>query len=1369
MRRSAAVAGIDANARALTITSEHSTLNIGAETTLRFTSNEPISGFAADDIALDPATGVATLSGFTAVSSTVYEATLRADAAGSVTVSVAANKYTLTADGTQNASASNNLAITILEASEAPGITAIPDVAAGEDTFTVSGTTNEADGTVLTVQVGTGQHSVFATVIAASGAWTTEPLSVANLSGSQVIMVTATAPGEGPSAPAQGTVNIAAKPVPANHTAITVLDADATRDSSPAALGVSYTLTPTPADCASAQSANSGISGSAGSVIHHLDHRCDWSVAFTHTAQCQVTVAVRNDATDVATNQTSPIALTKPADPSADSAFTFNSTAANTLAIAVDSAIGNCTSELVIAAQDGTSNISSLNGQNITYTLTPSDCRTDAGAVSAPTPQSRTDAVVVTTINYQHSLDYRCDWAVAFTAAAVANRCFSVQAAYAPPAGGGDLVVHADEDDSLSLTTDPAGNRLVYGSVADAQAVNRLLVSYASEVTTTTITNSYGYEVPYRPCPSSVEFRNHADANGSVHFTLLPKRKEKVGETTVNGQPQDILGSPTDCTPNGRSHNPSGPVTLTAGQSVAYDLDRNCNWNVIFGATDPECRAYTEFYSGNNRLYIRVPEVSEKNTSIATNPLVLEPYILDSRHNATTTFLLKGEGDNIHYSLNQLQETTLPGSRPTITAEYPRVVTGENTMLTMKLTLSHPVEGFTKEDFETTGEGNADGTVANLEKSLTDDTSYTLTLDSDVSGTVTVLVPENSFKTVSGGVQNLAQTPFTWHIIANAVPTPVYTAPADNGMVSGTVKVSGTFANAERTDTVWVTFGPLPQVKATLDADRDTWEAEFDTSGLGVVAPEEAVILTHAVTTSSSNQVTRTVTVDNQHPTVASPIASANVKVGGTVTVPLQTSEAVMDFDDLTDVMVSDTGVATVASISGSGTDYMLTLNGVAAGTAVVSVPADVFTDMAVDKDGAGNNNLAGTNLLTVNVVAEDVTAAPSITAPTANAVEGGMVRVAGKAATANDEVTVSFGSLPSQTVMADTNRDWSATFDTAELGIATTAEVEISATAQASGEASSLPAQIKVTIDKQRPTVIGSAASVQTSSTATVPLKVSEAVTDFDDTADLSVSPSGVATVTSITGSGTDYMVTLTGGASAGTATVSVNPDAFTDTAGNGNVGAELFTVTAFGTAVTDTPVITAPVADGLPAEEPLVVVGTAEPNASVTVSLNSLLDKTVPADGSGSWSAEFENSSLATAADGGEAVILVTAKATGKAVSSTARRTGTVVVTRQSAIIDYPITAISFYGCNHPHGETDETRGVAFTIDGSGYTGGLRYELEVDADDGDDNGCDGYNAVPASFEGEVSPTGTSLAVNRFCHWKVHVLSCEQLLLYGY
>ena len=384
VRRSAAIAGIDANARALTITSEHSTLNIGAETTLRFISNEPISGFAADDIDLNPATGVATLSGFTAVSSTVYEATLRADAAGSVTVSVAANKYTLTADSSQNANASNNLAITILVASEAPGITAVPDVAAGDDTFTVSGTTNEADGTVLTVQVGTGQHSVFATVIAASGAWTTEPLSVANLSGSQIIMVTATAPGEGPSAPAQGTVNIAAKPVPANHTAITVLDADATRDSSPAALGVSYTLTPTPADCASAQSSNSGISASAGSVIHHLDHRCDWSVAFTHTAQCQVTVAVRNDATDVATNQTSPIALTKPADPSANSAFTFNSTAANTLAISVNSAIGNCTSELVIAAQDGTSNISSLNGQNITYTLTPSDCRTDGRSGQRP-------------------------------------------------------------------------------------------------------------------------------------------------------------------------------------------------------------------------------------------------------------------------------------------------------------------------------------------------------------------------------------------------------------------------------------------------------------------------------------------------------------------------------------------------------------------------------------------------------------------------------------------------------------------------------------------------------------------------------------------------------------------------------------------------------------------------------------------------------------------------------------------------------------------------------------------------------------------------------------------------------------------------
>ena len=214
VRRTNAIAGIDAGAFGLTITTDRATLNIGDTATLTFTAIEPISGFAADDIDVSDA-NVASVSNFTPVSPTEYTATLTADAAGSATVSVAASKYTLS-DGTQNASASNNLAITVQPASETPVVTTPSDVPAGTDTLTVSGTTSEPDNTMITVVVGTGQHAVTASALATGGTWSIT-LNVAQLAGSQPIMVTAAAPGESPSAPATSMVNIATNAVPGDH------------------------------------------------------------------------------------------------------------------------------------------------------------------------------------------------------------------------------------------------------------------------------------------------------------------------------------------------------------------------------------------------------------------------------------------------------------------------------------------------------------------------------------------------------------------------------------------------------------------------------------------------------------------------------------------------------------------------------------------------------------------------------------------------------------------------------------------------------------------------------------------------------------------------------------------------------------------------------------------------------------------------------------------------------------------------------------------------------------------------------------------------------------------------------------------------
>ncbi len=323
---------------------------------------------------------------------------------------------------------------------------------------------------------------------------------------------------------------------------------------------------------------------------------------------------------------------------------------------------------------------------------------------------------------------------------------------------------------------------------------------------------------------------------------------------------------------------------------------------------------------------------------------------------------------------------------------------------------------------------------------------------------------------------------------------------------------------------------------------------------------QDSVDNSNAASTGTDN----TVTYDTNAPTVTINQAVGQADPTGATPIEFTAvfSEAVTDFDDLSDVTLGGTASATVASITGGPITFTVNVTATTSGTVTATIPLNKAQDLA------GNNNVVSTS--TDNSVTFDATQ-PTVTIDQAstqvdptgiNPIE--FTVVFSESVTDFDDlsdVTLSGGA--SATV---TNISGSGTTYTVQVTATSDGTVIASinagvATDGINTNAASTSTDNSVLYDTVDPSVTINQASTQVDPTGSNPIEFtvvfSESVTDFDDLSDVTLTGTASATVTSITESGpmdgTTYTVAVTATTN-GTVIASIPANKAQDLAGRNN-----------------------------------------------------------------------------------------------------------------------------------------------------------------------------------------------------------------------
>jgi LPXTG-site transpeptidase (sortase) family protein len=318
--------------------------------------------------------------------------------------------------------------------------------------------------------------------------------------------------------------------------------------------------------------------------------------------------------------------------------------------------------------------------------------------------------------------------------------------------------------------------------------------------------------------------------------------------------------------------------------------------------------------------------------------------------------------------------------------------------------------------------------------------------------------------------------------------------------------------------------------------------------------------------TSAAAGPSATFTVDNTAPTVTIDQAGgqADPTSGSPIDFTVVFSETVTGFSAAdVDLSASTAGGTLVASVSGAGPTYTVSVTGMTtSGTVIASIPASVVTD------SAGNNNFASTS--TDNTVAF-VDVAPTVT----------INQAAGQADPTNSspiDFTVVFSETVTGFTAADVDLSASTvggTLVASVSGTGPTYTVSVTGMTTSGTVVASIPASVvtdsvgnnnfaststdnTVTYDAAAPTVTIDQAGGQADPTNASPINFtvvfSEATTNFA-TGDVTLSGTAGATTATVTGSGTTYNVAVSGMTGNGTVIATIAAGVATDAASNPNL----------------------------------------------------------------------------------------------------------------------------------------------------------------------------------------------------------------------
>ena len=332
---------------------------------------------------------------------------------------------------------------------------------------------------------------------------------------------------------------------------------------------------------------------------------------------------------------------------------------------------------------------------------------------------------------------------------------------------------------------------------------------------------------------------------------------------------------------------------------------------------------------------------------------------------------------------------------------------------------------------------------------------------------------------------------------------------------------------------VVISGGDLANFNGDVSLDFSPSMNITDLAGNAVANVEPATDQTYTVDNTAPT-VTINQAVGQNDPTSANPIVFTAVF-----------SEAVTDFDDLSDVTLGGTASATVTSITGGPTTYTVNVTATTNGTVTAAIPVNKA------QDSAGNNNTASTS--TDNTVTYDA-AQPTVTInqagtqsdPTGTSPVNFTVVFSESVGTSfvtgdvNLSASTAAGTLTGTVTEVAPNDG--TTYNVAITGMTGDGFVVASinagvATDSLNTNAASTSTDNSVLYDTVNPSVTINQAVTQSDPTNANPINFTavfnEPVTDFDDLTDVTLTGTASATVTSITEvapmNGTTYTVAVT------------------------------------------------------------------------------------------------------------------------------------------------------------------------------------------------------------------------------------------------
>jgi large repetitive protein len=503
---------------------------------------------------------------------------------------------------------------------------------------------------------------------------------------------------------------------------------------------------------------------------------------------------------------------------------------------------------------------------------------------------------------------------------------------------------------------------------------------------------------------------------------------------------------------------------------------------------------------------------------------------------------------------------------------------GPNKPSGFKITFSAAVEGFTESDLTLQNSDASGAAFVPLSFTSLPGNVYTVVVDADDDGTITVEMTGEAFAVGHSGDSAYANDPpvyddneIEWDQSGPTVTIdkkdtqadPTNTSPVLFTVEFGDTVTSGLVDFTKDDVVVSGTANPNPNLTVVTQPDpldlKTFQVAVAGMTGPGTViatVPAGAVVDTALNGSQASTSTDNVVGFDNDGPDVTIDQAAGQLDptIGSPIMFDVQFSESVTDFAT-GDVTLGGTALPSAATVTGSGMNYTVAVSGMTMdGTVAVSIAAGVAHDVAENPNSASTS---GDDTVTFDFDEGDVTA-PTVTidqnaaqAETTSTVPIVYDVVFSEPVVdfATGDVTLSGTAGATTAVVTGSGSNYTVSVSGMAQDGTVIASIDAARAHDIAANANLASTSTDNTVtwvqaDVTAPTVTVNQAAGQTDPADVSPILFtvvfSEPVSDFE-TGDVTLAGTAGATTGTVTGSGTTYTVSVSGMVSPGTVIASI------------------------------------------------------------------------------------------------------------------------------------------------------------------------------------------------------------------------------------